>query len=331
MIEDLLTAEKEKLISICYAKNTISNIKYKIMKDENCRKFFKELHTKAVNYDNLEYMEKYYFNNDIKAFLPILNLLLEAARQLPHISKLTGIEIIKPYTSFSDYGGKELMYILSHIPIMKLILEKINYEKQVEISSRDFNTYKTMQSEKLDVTKLNACKFPNDDDIIDYDLKKMVAEKRAKEYNNGIKDKINEDINTLCTTIDETKSIYEQKVLIGCVIWDKTMNKEDKNADAIKEVLTSMSASIDKSQQNKVKKLEKILKTEFMDITDAIIRVDINRDKSLIHVETRRKITDDEVLKMRKIFILKKDFELTTITLKSNEPNVLIFNCEMEL
>lgn len=363
MIETMFEKEKEQLSVIINSKSIIQNISYKLSKDKNSIDFFENLITNIKNYWNMdnnvtkERMHNYYFLNDLKEMYKILNFLNQSLRSVDLTKNKTAEEIAKCCSVFPDHIGERIIISLSYLPIINLFYEKIKYLNYVS-SYVDLDK-KTMGETVLEYQKdrlfnkdsLFGNKFPDDEDFIDYAMKNKYIDELKKEFNDTRSSELDEGINHLLP-LYKSDNLRESTLLIGMTYWDERTKVSSENSEKFKEAILALTMSFDKDKAEKIEKLETMFVSEIKSqLNKDIVYIEIKEEnkQSFIEIDpgdTSNKkesnqffmeidcgeiLSEEEIFSIQKIFILKKDYELTNVNLHSSVDCQYIFKCKIEV
>lgn len=342
MIETIYNTENDSLSILINSKAILQNISHKLANDKNSIEFFATLVSNIENYDSLERMEKYYFENDFRAMFKTLRLFYRGLQSDDYIKAVSSEKLIKCCNVFPDHIGERIVMQISHLPIMELLYEDLKYREFLEkLTSGDAGMGQTMkeyQEERLFSDGLLSVKFPDDDNFVDYDLRNRYVEKLKDEYEDSRKDEINIAIKILLDVYKSSEDLKATKLQIGATYWDEKISLTSKNADGFKDAIMALSSSFEKECEEKLKKLTMILKDEFENvITAKIDTIYMSKQKEAdrvyyISISTEKELLDEEIASMLKVFVLKKDYECTDLLLDSNFDNKkLVFKCEVEV
>lgn len=219
-------------------KNTILNIKYKLLNDHNVKNIFNLIPKYILENENLTWNEKYHFEKEIMELSIILNKFLHVLLNFKLIENIKSENLIEPCEYFPDSGGRNLMYILSHIPLIDLIVRDLNYNKTIKQNSDTFVDSMTKhQNEILFGNKrfFRREKFPPEQRFISYALQKKHAEIIQAEYESGIKDDIKNSLIILAKQFNLSKNLFETKVELGCLFWDSKIKEKETNDQKIRD------------------------------------------------------------------------------------------------
>jgi len=216
MIFDINEDVKE-LNAIVYAKNIIQNASYRIANDLNIKDFLNNIEYNIIRYikqnkdDGKERVWRSNFEDDLENMVSFLSSMMRSMRALNSIKDKTSDEIEKCCNVFPDNIGKRILSQLSYLPLLLLIKEIVDYEKDLKKYIDDIDFYKKLYSDQIK----NSEHIENDF-FIDFEKRnKKISE--IKVYYEKTRKKSLE--NSILEMIDLHKK-YE-KYEIGKFYWDK--------------------------------------------------------------------------------------------------------------
>jgi len=343
MIKCAFEAEKSQMETIINAKTMILNMKYRLCRDKNVSLFIDGLVQNIVEYENLEGMKKYYFDENFKELIEILHVFYAALQSQECFSKIDSKELARSCHAMPDSGGKETLKLIGLLPIMELFNEKLSYLQAIKFYTKDekkqndiTSSFKDIQNKKLNANNsLFYKRFPKDDDFIDYDLKASHARGLIKEYDLR-ESELNESIATL-------SDMYKKETLlmIGSVYWDTKKKIESNAVNSFCNALSAMATLSEEDKRAKIEKIKLILLNELesMDLTSDL---NIYKFGKLHLIEIDGKFSTSNISDFSKVFIIKKDYEVSNIKhIKDRNNNELkgivdlqkettLFSCKIE-
>ena len=99
------------------------------------------------------------------------------------------------------------------------------------------NTILQDQESKLFKDGVFSKKFPNDKDLINYELKNKHINKTKIEYEETRKDEIQDALNVLIAMYENSADLEATKVMIGATFWDKNKTIQAKYFEVFKEAI----------------------------------------------------------------------------------------------
>lgn len=348
MITMIFDKEKEQMKHLINAKNLLQNFSYKIQHDLNSKNFFENVVSNIKNYETLERMEKYHFENDIKEMREVLHLLYSGLQTDDYIKSKTSKEMIKCCNVFPDNIGKRMIIQISFIPLIDLFYEDLKYKQFI--------------AEKLDVTKvccgtnlledqrdrlfnkksLSHKKFPKDEDFIDYKMKNDFISNLEEEYTTR-KEEIQTALSLLIAQYENSKDINKTILIIGATYWDNKQKVKSEKVMAFKEALEAMAKVFEKEEKDKLNILELLLKSKIEEIITPILIDEINisysssdgEEDDNISFKTLNQLSNEQVQLITKIVIIKSKSQLTGIELidseKKEDKFEYTFICKIEI
>jgi len=328
MIKSLFEESQKKMNTIINQHHIVANIVYQLSKDLNTKTALSNLIDNCSNYDTLERMAKYHLNKDILALNQIIGSLLQTMKSVGTIKDKTGKEIAKPCLVFNDNIGKTTLRLLSHLPLLRLMSARIKYEEMNKNKDGDPRTMEVIADHKngrlFDRECFTFKEFPDDADFEELALKKKVYQERAKHYESEVKSELDDNISKLCVE-------PSNRVDFGAAFWD-IQSQPKVNNNALKETIEAMCASFQSEKQEKLDKLIAIFKSE-LDI-DGDVNIDVNKLNTII-INTANELGDAKMTAIQKFWMLKKDFEITSIAAKhmceEDGKFEYSFSCSIEL
>lgn len=343
MIQMIFEEEKKDMKTILNSKGLFQNFSYKIAKDLNSKHFFDNLISNIKNYKNLEHMQKYNFEKDLKEMREVLHLLYSGLQSDTYIKSKTSAEMIKSCNVFPDNIGKRMIIQISYIPIINLFYEDLMHQEffSKKIDLLQVSCGKTMQEdqrERLFGKGLFHKKFPKDEEFIDFSMRNEFITELEKEYIDTRKEEINTALNILLSQYEDSEDLDKTTLLIGATYWDNKKTVSSKQTLAFKSALEAMSQSFKEKDDSLLTRLTLILKDELSNITpednieSLIIELQKEGEDAKIYLKTIKPLENDEVDKITKLFIIKSKLELTKIVLLKSDSNLSFeFLCDIEL
>ena len=251
MIEEYYTKELDRLRAIRSIRNVIINTKYKIMNDLNMRDLFNKIPTYVLNKDELSWNENYNFEKNVADALRILGSLMNTLLDVDRYKECESSEFCEDCNLFPDSGGKQLMFLFSHVPTLILIDQKIKYEKmsgKMTNPSEGEWMYGMTRNEYQRENLFNESKrgfigkFPEKEDFVSYDLMFEHASMRHNQYENTEKAAITEQLELLVRPMEglERSELFDYKVKMGSVYWDEKVKNEMKRNAELKEMFSGI-------------------------------------------------------------------------------------------
>ena len=219
MIE--LDTERDHLNILLNKKIVIQNISYKLAHDKNVISFFDSLIGNIKNYNNMDRMERYYFEKDFTEIRKILNLFFDVLFR--EYRKIPVEKIIKCCNIFSDNIGKRIVMQISYIPLLDGFVHRIHYEK----NKKDYIDDETMKT----ISSIGST-----DDFTDYDKRNKYLLEQIKEYEKN-KDDIDNAINILIKEYEQTKDINKFKIELGKQVWNDKVAKQNRDMENFAKVI----------------------------------------------------------------------------------------------
>lgn len=221
MIE--LNTEKDHLNILLNKKNVIQNISYKLAYDKNVISFFDSLIGNIKNYNNMDRMERYYFEKDFTEIRKALKLFFDVLFREYHEIPIE--KIIKCCNVFSDNIGKRIVMQISYIPLLDGFMHRIRYEK----NKKDYVDDKAMKT---------ILSF----DFTDYNKKNEYLLKQIKEYEKN-EDDIDMSIKILIREYEQTKDINKFKIELGKQVWNDKATKQNRDIENFGKVVKMLCAN----------------------------------------------------------------------------------------
>lgn len=251
MIEEYYTKELDRLRAIRSVKNVIANTNYKIMNDLNMRDLFNKIPAYVLNPESLSWNENYNFEKNVGDALRVISSLMNTLLDVDQYKERESSEFCKDCNLFPDSGGKQLMFLFSHIPTLILNDEKIKYKKisrDMTNPSEDEWMYGMTRNEYQRENLFNKSKrgfrgkFPEKEAFVSYDLLFEHASMRHNEYENAEKATINEQLELLVRPMEELErsELFDYKVKMGSIYWDAKVRDEMKRNAEIKEMFSGI-------------------------------------------------------------------------------------------
>lgn len=345
MINGVFTEEKNNMKILINAKNSLQNFSYRLSNDLNAKEFFTNVIENIKKFDSLsddvtsERMFKYHFVNDLKEMREVLHLFFSGLQSKDDIKSRTSEELIKCCRIFPDNIGKRIIRQISYIPLLDLFHEKQAYleylNNKINLDEKSMGqTPLEYQKESIFSDSLFSKKFPKDEDFIDYAMRNRYVEILEKEYFETKRDEINNALNIL---IEQYEKHDKAPLIIGSAYWDNKQKINSSKIQAFKDVVNAMTKTFKKNELERISKLEFILQTKIED--DFEHKVSIikslkieNTDGGLITIDTNSNLSQNEIDKICKIFIVKDKMELIHISFLNNiDEKSYVFKCKLAL
>lgn len=249
-MNNLFQKETEQLNIINNTKNIIMSILYKLKNDKNVSYFLENLIYHCSNYENLEHMEKYYFEKELEEMNKILSLYIYSLKRNYPTKDCTAEEIIEPCIILNDYYGLSLMRIIGYYPLIKIMQEKVKYLSTIKnhLKQEDLEFYQSEQQKKLFSGSKFYPTFPENKSFTNYELQNKHIEKIKEEYETK-KDDIQFAINTIIENMDvEPEHIKEQLIKLGCLYWDKQQEVDKAKQEQFSAIFKTLITTISKEE-----------------------------------------------------------------------------------
>lgn len=222
-----------------------------IRDDMNAKQFFDKLFYHIKNYDQLEHMEKYYFNNDFKYMQKVISSLFYTVLKYNETKDKSANEIIKPARIFNDYIGKTFIRICGYYSVMvafndkfineKLLKEKMN-EKEIEEYIKQKRSY-TFESSFLK-NKLKEKEYFIDEKTyqkyIEFKTKPYIERKESIEYS----------INLIINAFEQAEDKNDFIIKVGSIFWDQKQLNEKERTEKINKTFTDIFSALINNKNN---------------------------------------------------------------------------------
>lgn len=317
MIEEIYSKELEELNIVFNSQNVLVKTTRKLINDLNSQHFFKELIENIKKYDDLNNVELYRFKDDVKSMYKILiHLYLNLKKE-----KLTSEEnyenMIKSCRVFPDFIGRDMIKLISYLPILKLIKTKIEYEEYIE-QKLDLNdkitiSYMEEQQERLfGEDSIVSNKFLEDEEFKDFKMKNDYVNKIEKEYN-LIKKDLNSCIKHLIELYEKVEDLEEFKIIIGSVQWEKNQSlKTDLLSLKVIEEILKMVKTYNDKKTNILKEIYDLLteKLKMVVPNHKELIIEYKNKKSIFTFKNDDVLTKEMIKEIEKIIIIKSKKEI---------------------
>lgn len=350
MIKDTYSVELKSASAIIYEKNFLTNFTYKIMRDRNIQDFLNSLHSKAYNYENLETTEKNSFNRALSEVKSVLFSYKDAIRNSNTFKGKSSEDIYKSCNVLSDQSGKDVLFILGHMPVLISISEKQTANEFFSnlLSEEELNGEKSQidimetNQRKLVLRSQSNLRVPRDRTLVNYRLRnEKILQEKEKYENSRLKD-LNLLIDEMHNSANDYNFSYEYFVNVGKAYWESTEKNRRKLEEGFSEVIESIYAATTKKENEIRKKASLIIQGEIEDMSPSQkgnFNVEMHENGTFT-LTTKEELPSSSIIKIEELIMLRGDFELYNVRLekdedklyqKVNDMKVYTFSCILDI
>lgn len=252
----LFDHEKEQLQILSSHRTVFSNIHYRIKNDENIKKIFKNLKYYIDNYDEMEWGEKFYFNNNFDDVYELLRMFVNYAINDGFFKDKSAEEIIEPCSVLSDSNGISFMKIVGYFSILSIFNKKRLFEqyKSKIFNDSDLKHVNQYQEERVQSSRRIFSIRDPEKDLKNYDLMNIFYSNKVNDYKNN---ELSENeallmsISKLLTedTENNVNNVSNNILKIGKQYWDSRLEQKREQINQFAEIFKALADNIEDKEK----------------------------------------------------------------------------------
>ncbi|CAH7407584.1 hypothetical protein VCHA53O466_50215 [Vibrio chagasii] len=317
MIERIFKEDMLAASAIVNERNVTINFKSRLSSDQNIQSYLSTVLEKSVKYDELNHRDKYKFKQNTESAIKVLRSFKRLLLNVDFMKSKTAEEILKPCDVFPDYGGETVITLLSSLPVIELIHEKIVHEKLLYETS-DVEGMIEYQNERVLGSRVRIPVRADDDKLfVNHSLKKSFADIKSEQFNTERKSVITEGLKEF-ERIHLEHGRDKAQILIGSIYWDDISKKKREFEGSFTDILSSLVGSITSKKAEALSRLNHSLCLLLSDMISIKGLSSSMSEDGLLELRANRELTQEEIREVSCLSYVREYCELIGLRLKSS-------------
>tara|TARA_B100000700_G_C15063044_1_gene867380 strand:+ start:12787 stop:13533 length:747 start_codon:yes stop_codon:yes gene_type:complete len=245
----LFDNEKEQLKILNNQRAIFSNIHYRIQNDENVKQFFKSLKYYIDNYDNLEHMEKYYFNKKFEDIFELLRMFINYSINDGFFKNKNADEITEPCIVLSDSNGLSFIKIVGYFSILSFFNKKITAEKYKSkmLSDNDLKELNNFEEKRIQNSRMINLIHNPEQEIKNFSLINAFYSKKFNDYKENEANNVESLLKSISKILSENND--DNIVKLGKEYWDSRLEKKKEEIKKFSELFKILANNLENKEK----------------------------------------------------------------------------------